>query len=77
MRKQFRNLMDICKLLLIFVTLTFIFYGVIVWINDKIEPQHRYEEPRGRAVKVVQMEEESTLLYDFKERLLLFYQIGE
>ncbi|HZG70019.1 MAG TPA: YqzK family protein [Chondromyces sp.] len=63
------------KVFILFTGSTLLFYYGIVWINKEYEDYHRYEEPEGPAVKVVQqVHEEET---DWVERLLLFYLDGE
>lgn len=64
------------KVFIIFVGSTLLFYYVILWVSNEYENYHRYDEPKGRAVKVVQMmhqEEESHWL----DRLLFYYHYGE
>jgi hypothetical protein len=85
MRLQFHKLMDICKLLIIFMTLTIFFYGLIIWVVEKVEPHQRYETPKGRAIKVIQVgehpiiEEYPTMnsIDEFKNRLFFYYWFGE
>jgi len=79
MNVQLQKMLDICKLLLVFTTLTLFFYGMIVWVVEKIEPPHRYNQPKGKAVKVLQFENLPVMknMDDFKNRLLFYYWFGE
>jgi hypothetical protein len=79
MRNQARKLIDVCKLMIIFTTLTLFFYGMIVWTVEKIEPHQRYETPKGKATKVFQFQEVTSLenIEQFKNRLLFYYWFGE
>ncbi|WP_025026161.1 YqzK family protein [Caldalkalibacillus mannanilyticus] len=79
MNTQLHKFIDVCKLLVIFITLTLLFYGMIIWVVEKIEPHHRYNQPKGKAVKVFQMDSLPTLnsAKDYRDRLLFFYWYGE
>lgn len=63
------------KVFVLFTGCTLLFYYGILWISAEYEGYHRYDEPKGKAVKVMQMieEEEATFL----PRLLFFYHFGE
>lgn len=63
------------KVFIIFVGCTLLFYYAILLVSNEYESYHRYDEPKGRAVKVIQTnrENESTWL----DRLIFFYQNGE
>jgi hypothetical protein len=76
---QVKKLWDICKLLLIFTTLTIFFYGLILWIGDRVEQINRDDNPNGRAVKVIQTFDHPSLntIEDFKNRLFFYYWFGE
>lgn len=78
-RKNWNKLIDVCKLLTIFITLTIFFYGFISWAADKVDHYQRGDHPKGKATKVVQyMEQEALIpLKDFKDRLLFYYWFGE
>lgn len=75
---ELEKVMGILKLLLVFITLTAMFYGVILWVEDQVERNFQ-NEPRGRAVKVQQTydTQEVDVLTQAKQRLYLFYQMGE
>ncbi|WP_270180579.1 YqzK family protein [Alkalihalobacillus sp. CinArs1] len=67
--------LDTMKVFLLFTGCTLLFYFGILWVNQEYQNYHRYDEPEGKAVKVVQME--SVPQQIFLERLGLFFQTGE
>lgn len=81
MKTVFHKLVATCKLILIFLALTFFFYGLIVWIGDQVYNHYRYDDPKGRAVKVDQPLEVTRTggadLEALKNRLLFYYWFGE
>ncbi|UOE96123.1 MULTISPECIES: YqzK family protein [Bacillaceae] len=64
------------KVFIVFMGCTLIFYYGILWVSKEYESYHRYDEPKGRAVKVVQMDEHQPLP-EWVERLMFFYHFGE
>lgn len=40
----------------LFVGCTLVFYYGILWVSEEYNNYHRYDEPKGRAVKVVHLE---------------------
>ncbi|MFN7253078.1 MAG: YqzK family protein [Anaerobacillus sp.] len=64
------------RVFLLFMGCTLLFYYGILWVSQEYESYHRYDEPKGRAVKVVQMSDniDKNQLLD---RLLFFYHFGE
>jgi hypothetical protein len=67
------------KFFLLFILLTLLFYQVITFFDLLLEPKPRYQEPGGRAVKVFARETvpRPSEEMGIKERLLLFYWLGE
>lgn len=63
------------KVFLLFTGCTILFYYGIMWVNEEYQDYHRYDEPKGTAVKVSSYgsEEDQTWF----ERLILFYLSGE
>jgi hypothetical protein len=63
------------KVFILFVSFTVLFYFGMVWLNQEYEDYHRYDEPKGSAIKVSNAVHSS----DGKwfDRLLLFYKNGE
>ncbi|MBA9027272.1 MULTISPECIES: DUF4227 family protein [Bacillaceae] len=75
MKTSFSMLLHTLKVLLLFVSFTVLFYSGMVWLNQEFEGYHRYDEPKGTAIKVTTAEdpEEETWF----SRLMLFYLNGE
>ncbi|WP_409297965.1 YqzK family protein [Peribacillus sp. SCS-26] len=68
-------LFNTAKVFLLFVSFTVLFYFGMVWLNQEYENYHRYDEPKGTAVKVSgSVHSEGGRWMD---RLLLFYKNGE
>ncbi|MCT8138792.1 YqzK family protein [Anaerobacillus sp. CMMVII] len=67
---------DTIRVFLLFMGCTVLFYYGILWVSQEYESYHRYDEPKGRAVKVVQMNEPVDR-NGFLDRLMFFYHFGE
>lgn len=63
------------KVFILFTGCTILFYYAIMWVSEEYENNHKYDEPKGRAIKVVSNSIDKE--YDWYERLLLFYLDGE
>jgi len=63
------------KVFLLFTGCTILFYYAIMWVNEEYENRHRYDEPKGEAVKVSTSMED--IPYQWFDRILLFYFDGE
>ncbi|MFA9556061.1 YqzK family protein [Evansella sp. AB-rgal1] len=61
----------------IFMGCTLVFYYGILWVSAEYNDYHRYEEPKGRAVKVVQQHVDTPMLESSFERLRFFLRHGE
>lgn len=67
------------KIFISFTACTLLFYFGLLWVNQEYQDYHRYDEPKGKAVKVFQSDaattntEESNWLI----RLLFFYESSE
>lgn len=63
------------KVFVLFTGCTILFYYGIMWVNEEYQNYHRYDEPKGAAVKVsnTAQEENSSML----DRLIMFYLNGE
>lgn len=79
MNYMWGRLSDLFKLIIVFATLTFFFYGFITWAADKVERYQRGDHPKGKAVKVFHAPEQETSgsVQEFKDRLLFYYWFGE
>jgi hypothetical protein len=67
---------DTIRVFLLFLGCTLLFYYGILWVSQEYESYHRYDEPKGRAVKVVQMNENIERTGPL-QRLMFFYHFGE
>ncbi|OIJ10733.1 hypothetical protein BKP37_17510 [Anaerobacillus alkalilacustris] len=67
---------DTIRVFLLFMGCTLLFYYGILWVSQEYQSYHRYDEPKGRAIKVVQMNEHQQQ-DGFLNRLMFFYQFGE
>ncbi|MFG6114444.1 DUF4227 family protein [Halobacillus sp. MO56] len=63
---------DTLKVLIVFVLCTSFFYMALRMVHLEYERMHRYDEPKGAAVKVFNQEDIS-----WPERLSIFFQLGE
>ncbi|MCP1307190.1 DUF4227 family protein [Paenibacillus tyrfis] len=64
---------------LLFVVFTFALYHMLLAVTRWLEPEPKYKEPAGRAVKAFQNDKTASVSDKIKmsERLKLFYRIGE
>ena len=69
------------KFLLLFTLFTLLLYQLFMILAPYFQPDFLYEEPSGGAVKVIAQNidthESPSMLKEMKERLLLFYWMGE
>jgi Fe2+ transport system protein B len=70
-----RTIWQTIKVFLLFTGCTIFFYYGIIWISQEYQTNHRYEKPKGSAVKVFQSVEDNHV--HWQDRLLLFYHDGE
>ncbi|MBM7693186.1 hypothetical protein JOC77_002626 [Peribacillus deserti] len=63
------------KVFILFVSFTMLFYFGMIWLNQEYEDYHRYDEPKGTAIKVSNSVQSSE--GNWFDRLLLFYKNGE
>lgn len=66
-----RVIWNVCKVTVIFICCTVLFYLGLRAIHEEYERYHRYDQPDGPALKVFG-ENESLL-----DRLHLFFRLGE
>jgi hypothetical protein len=62
---------------LIFCVFTYAMYHMLIVVSQWIEPTQRYKEPSGSAVKVFQNQVSLSDQGTMRERLKLFYWMGE
>lgn len=75
MKTWLQLVLNTLKVFLLFTGCTILFYYGLMWINQEYQNYHRYDEPKGSAIKVTAgvTDSRSTLI----DRLLLFYKSGE
>ncbi|WNS74107.1 YqzK family protein [Bacillus sp. DTU_2020_1000418_1_SI_GHA_SEK_038] len=64
------------KVFVLFTGCTILFYYGIMWLNEEYQDYHRYDEPKGAAVKVSASANNSESS-NWLDRLILFYLNGE
>lgn len=75
MKKTIGLLWKIIKVFLLFSGCTLLFYYAMMWVSEEYRKYDRYDEPEGKAVKV--MSESDDESFDWYHRLLMFYLDGE
>ena len=63
---------DTIKLLLLFIVCTSLFYFGLQAMHDEYQDYHRYDPPEGKAIKVIQQDEQPLI-----DRLSIFFRLGE
>lgn len=66
---------QLVKLFILFTGCTIIFYYAIMWVSEEYRNHQRYEEPEGKAVKVVSDGQSDQ--HQWYDRLIMFYLNGE
>lgn len=75
MRNYLKVFLQSFKVFILFTGCTILFYYGIMWVNEEYQNYHRYDEPKGAALKVSNLaQEEKASMFD---RLILFYLNGE
>jgi hypothetical protein len=69
-----RLILRTMKVFILFIGCTLLFYYGIMWVNQEYEGYHRYDEPKGTAIKVNSTNKKDS---NWVDRLLLFYLDGE
>ncbi|GER66085.1 putative membrane protein YqzK [Weizmannia acidilactici] len=69
-----KMLLHALKIFILFLCCTLLFYFTLLWVNQEYENYHRYEKPKGAAVKVSAAAKDEPA---WVQRLLLFYMDGE
>lgn len=79
MGDTFRRAMEIVRYILVFVVCSLLGYGILTFLSEHFLPANPYREPQGNAVKVVRLlkESDSSEIDWYRERLQLFYLVGE
>ncbi|MCZ0701809.1 hypothetical protein J2T56_000416 [Natronobacillus azotifigens] len=63
---------DTIKLVILFLLCTTIFYLGLTAMQSEYQNYHRYDPPEGKAIKVMNQEEQS-----FVDRFAIFLRLGE
>lgn len=75
MLNYFKVALHTLKVFILFTGCTILFYYGIIWVNQEYQGYHRYDEPKGAALKVSDsIQEKASSAFD---RLILFYLNGE
>ncbi|SEN20928.1 DUF4227 family protein [Lihuaxuella thermophila] len=75
-----RKIKDWTKFILLFVLFTLLLYQIMALLSTFLRPGLLYKEPSGGAVKVFAHQETlsgNKTMDEMKERLLMFYWLGE
>ncbi|MFJ7637088.1 YqzK family protein [Peribacillus sp. NPDC097264] len=75
MKTSLKLVLHTAKVMILFVSFTVLFYIGMVWLNQEYHSYHRYDEPKGTAVKVSKAVDTGDDAWF--ERLMLFYLNGE
>lgn len=71
----FKVVFHTLKVFILFTGCTILFYYGIMWVNEEYQNYHRYDEPKGAALRVSDsIHDENPSMFD---RLVLFYLNGE
>jgi hypothetical protein len=76
MKQWFLLVLQSIKVFLLFMGCTLLFYYGILWVSAEYESYHRYDEPQGKAIKVMSYEYDQ-VDSSWINRLMLYYQFGE
>ncbi|WP_409301503.1 YqzK family protein [Peribacillus sp. SCS-155] len=75
MKSSIKLIAQTAKVLILFICFTVLFYIGMIWLNEEYQDYHRYDQPKGTAVKVTKsVETDGTAWFN---RLMLFYTNGE
>lgn len=79
MQDTLAKVMDLVKVVLLFILLTVLFYVLIVWIADYVEEQGAKKEPAGKSVQVMERLPGEAIenIGEMTRRLAFFYWFGE
>ncbi|OEF97230.1 hypothetical protein BHF71_03585 [Vulcanibacillus modesticaldus] len=74
-----KRLLEWIILFIFFFLLVVLFYKMIFFFNNWLTPFDKYKEPKGRAIKVIDMSNEYGMVssQDFIQRLKIYYLLGE
>ncbi|WP_096188542.1 YqzK family protein [Evansella halocellulosilytica] len=75
--KALRSVLQAIWVFFMFLGCTIFFYYGILWVSEEYKDYHRYDEPKGRAVKVSFYEDTEDPSVFSWERLRIFLNHGE
>lgn len=75
MKNWLKMVLNTLKVFVLFTGCTILFYYGIMWLNEEYTDYHRYDEPKGSAIKVTASNEHQQS--NWFDRLILFYLNGE
>lgn len=75
--RMIRSWIEAIIVFFLFIGCTLIFYYGILWVSEEYKDYHRYDEPKGKAVKVVQQNNDNGSSHSSLSRLHLFLLNGE
>lgn len=76
MKSWLKIVFQTIKVFVLFTGCTILFYYGIMWLNEEYQGYHRYDEPKGAAVKASAGGKEADSS-SWLDRLILFYLNGE
>ncbi|UCZ54690.1 YqzK family protein [Bacillus shivajii] len=76
MMRGLRSIFQALWVFFMFIGCTVVFYYGILWVSEEYKNYHRYDEPKGRAVKVHHQQMDEDSLHSW-ERLRIFLNHGE
>lgn len=76
MKSWLKIIIQTIKVFVLFTGCTIFFYYGIMWLDEEYQDYHRYDEPKGSAVKV-SATGNGTDSPNWLDRLILFYLNGE
>jgi hypothetical protein len=75
MKNWLKAVLNTMKVFVLFTGCTILFYYGIMWLNEEYTEYHRYDQPKGSAVKVTASNDQHQS--NWFDRLILFYLNGE
>ncbi|UTR09544.1 YqzK family protein [Evansella sp. LMS18] len=75
--KHVKTVWEAIFVFFLFMGCTLVFYYGILWVSEEYKDYHRYGEPEGRAVKVLQQDSGGLMNDSSVWRLKYFLNHGE
>lgn len=79
MQDALDKVMDLVKVVILFILLTAFFYVLIVWVAEYVDEHGAKKEPSGKSVQVTEKGPDEAIenISDLTRRLAFFYWFGE